>query len=119
MFHLPSEAQVVASIAPKHYGVAARSKYDEQQDAGQEKKWDVEHEQWRVTRMTWYIEKGDDLVRARKIEFPFYRIFPPYPSNDMLQVTEELLESSLDVKPAHPRKGKILLRTDEDRGAMN
>jgi hypothetical protein len=106
MSQLPSEAQVVASIAPKHYGVSASTRYDELIDAGQEKYWDSYKEVHRVSRMKWYIEKGDDLVRARKIEFPFYRIFSPYPSHDLLQVTNSLHECSLDNKPVHPREGK-------------
>lgn len=105
MSQLPSEASVVASIAPKHYGVSARSQYDEEIDAGQEKKWSPEDEIWRVSRMTWYIEKGDDLIRARKIEFTFYRTFTPNPSHNALQITDTLLECALDVKPVHPREG--------------
>lgn len=115
MSQLPSEASVVTSIAPKHYGVAARSLYIEEEDAGQEKSWDIEYEQWRVKKMTWYIEKGDDLVRARKIEFTFFRTFPPNPSRETLQMTDVLLECSLDVKPRHPRDGKLaskILRTE-------
>lgn len=106
MSQLPSEASVIASIAPKHYGVACRSTYHEKEDAGQTKYWDNEYELWRVNKMTWYIEKGDDLVRARKIEFPFFRSFSPDPSAEDLIITETLHECALDIKPLHPRSGK-------------
>lgn len=106
MFQLPSQASVVASVASKHYGVSAHTSYDQKIDEGQDKWWSEEYEKWQVDRMTWYIEKGDDLERSRKIEFPFYWIFPPNPSHDLLQVNSVLLECSLDDKPVHPQEGK-------------
>lgn len=112
MSALPSEASVVMSIAPKHYGVAARTIYDEKLDAGREKSWDKEDEQWRVSRMTWYIEKGEDLVRARKIDFAFYRTFEPNPGPELLQVTETLFECSTDDAPLHPGRGKSNHRSE-------
>jgi hypothetical protein len=107
MSQLPSEASVMSNVAPKHYGVSAARDYDPVRDANQRKYYDEFEDVWRCSAMTWYIKKGDDLLRARKIEFPFYRAFEPNPSNAELQITSSLLECSLDNAPDHPKDGKL------------
>ncbi|EXJ81389.1 hypothetical protein A1O3_07680 [Capronia epimyces CBS 606.96] len=102
MFHLPSEAEVVSSIARKHYGISARAPYDPSEDEGQSKIWDDHEERYRVQKLTWYITRGDDMLRSRKIEFPFYRSYEPHPSATQLKFDTTLWECSLDKQPRHP-----------------
>ena len=106
MSKLPSEALVTTSVAPKHYGVSAGSIFDPMRDSGQSKYLDEYEGVWRCETMTWYINKGDDLQRSRKIDFPFYRKFEPNPSHSTLQIEEELLECSLEKAPIHAKAGK-------------
>ena len=105
MTQVPSQAKVISNVAPKHYGVAARSTFDPVGDMGQEKVWHKNEEVWKVSRMTWYIKKGDDLLRSRQIAFPFYRTFKPHPLDADLQLEDNLLECSLDKQPRYPDKG--------------
>lgn len=101
MSHLPTTASITSNVAPKHYGVSANSVYEEE-DSGEQKHWDSYESVWRVTKMTWYIHKGDDLLRSRKIEFPFYRTFDPNPSYDQLQIEASLKECGSDKAPDYP-----------------
>ena len=55
MSQLPQEAVIVSSIAEKHYGVSARSLYDEDEDSGQQTVWDEYDLAYKVVKMTWYI----------------------------------------------------------------
>ena len=103
---LPSEARVITNIAPKHYGVAARSLYDESTDHGEKQYWDNAEAVWRVDKMIWFIEKGDDLLRSRKIEFYFYRTFDHEPSGPDLLFVDELHESTMDQAPVYPKSGE-------------
>lgn len=115
MSQLPSEAHVVSNVAPKHYGVCALNRYEESRDAGQEKHYSRHEEEYKTMCMTWYIEKGEDLLRSRKIEFPFYRTFdsstPPF---NELQVEEELMECLLDNAPVHPSAGMYTNTSDHE-----
>jgi len=97
----------MSNVAPKHYGVSTGRIHDPVRDANQTKYYDRFEDVWCCTTMTWYIEKGDDLLRARKIEFPFYEAFEPNPSNAELQITSYLMECSLDKAPDHPKHGKL------------
>ena len=111
MSQLPQEAKVTINFAPKHYGVSARNIIDETRDAGKERYWDPYKGKYRVDTMTWYIHKGDDLHRARKIEFSFYRDFASYPTVDDLRFAETLSECSLENAPVHPTDGKLGSKT--------
>ena len=64
---------------------------------------------WGVNRMTWYIEKGDDLQRARPIEFEYFRSYDENPSDDELQVEDRLWECDREVAPRHPKEGLLKL----------
>ncbi len=109
MSQLPREARVTTNVAPKHYGVSAFNLYDAgRDDADQEVHHKVE-DVWKVRKMTWYIEMGDDLLRSRKIEFPFYRAWDHQPSGSDLHFEDKLQESSLLEAPTYPRDGKISL----------
>jgi len=102
---LPQEASVTSNVAPKHYGVCGGNIYDASRDEGQSKYLDEYEDVWRCHVMTWYIKKGDDLLRSRKITFPFYQKFKPNPSKSELLVESELLECSIDREPVHPKDG--------------
>jgi hypothetical protein len=60
---------------------------------------------WSVQKMTWYIQQGNDLMRARPIEFDFFRQFHENPSHEDLQTEEILLECGSIEPPRHPRDG--------------
>lgn len=107
MSRLPTEALVTTSIAPKHYGVNAAAVFDPLRDAGQTKFLDEHEGVWRCETMTWYITKGDDLERSRKIDFPFYQKFDPNPPAEALQIDAELLECALEKAPVHGKPGEL------------
>ena len=110
MSQLPTEAKVMSNVAPKHYGVAALRRYEDLRDTGQENHYNRHEERFEAMVMTWYIEKGEDLLRTRKIEFPFYRTFDSaIPGYQELQSEEELQECSLDAAPVHLQAGKLIL----------
>lgn len=53
-------------------------------------------------QMTWYITRGDDLLRDQKIRFPFYRRLPAdFPDADLI-FSDKLLQSESKVPPIHP-----------------
>lgn len=106
MSRLPSEAKVTINHAPKHYGVSARRvvKNDED-DVGQKRKWDDVTGDWRVSKMTWYINKGEDLHRARRIEWSFSRNFASRPKAGDLHFTAILMECSSEKAPLYPTPG--------------
>ena len=106
MSQLPSEARVTTNFAPKHYGVSAGSLFNAAVDPADQKYYDSVEDTWRIHKMTWYIEKGDDLLRSRKIEFPFYIAWDHEPTDADLHIESELQESSLDRAPVYPKSGK-------------
>lgn len=106
MSQLPSEASVTSNVALKHCGVSARLICDPVRDASQKKHYDRYEDVYRVDRMTWYIQEGDDLLRTRKIEFPFYWSLEPNPSLRELQIEISLLECALEQAPEYPKEGK-------------
>jgi hypothetical protein len=55
MSQLPEEAVITSSVATKHYGVSANGVYNEDEDAGQKKVWDIYESIFRVSKMTYYI----------------------------------------------------------------
>lgn len=63
-----------------------------------------------VTELT-FLPQGDDLLRSRKIAFPFYQTFKPDPSDSELLVENELIECSIDKEPTHPKPGTYILST--------
>ena len=89
---------------------------DPVKDAGEKQLYSHLNGMWGVRRMNWYIEQGDDLMRARPIEFDFFREYDVNPSHDDLQVTSVLLECESAKAPLHPRdellKTNCTLTTD-------
>ena len=55
--------------------------------------------------MTWYINRGDDLQREQRIEFPFYRSIAADYSPDQLVFEDDLIECSLDKPVDYPKAG--------------
>jgi hypothetical protein len=51
---------------------------------------------------TWYINRGDDLMREQTIRFPFYRRLSEGFSDKGLVFKDELLESENKAAPIHP-----------------
>lgn len=103
--------------------------HDPVRDKGQEKYYDTYEDVWRTEIMYWYIKKvcglypkppldnqksltqpsdqDDDILRSRKIEFPFYRKFDEdVPAKDLI-VKEALLECPIEREPPHPTKGEL------------
>lgn len=52
--------------------------------------------------MTWYITRGDDLVRDQTIRFPFYRRLSDGFSDSDLIFNDELIQCESKQPPTHP-----------------
>jgi hypothetical protein len=108
---LPSEAVITSTVAVRHYGVEAHSTYKESEDAGQPKFWDKYYGQYRCSKMTWYIEMGEDLQRDKRVEFTFYRSLDlDYSPNDLI-FQDDLIQSDEIEQPKYPdsRRGTLIL----------
>ena len=57
--------------------------------------------------MKWYIHQGDDLKRARPIEFDFFRDYREDPSKEDLQDEITLEECEIAHAPRHPREALL------------
>lgn len=120
---LPEEAAITSTVSTKHYGVSANSTYDEKEDAGQPTtvhKYNGKRRVKRASRTTspdpptkthnpeqmyWYIHRGEDMRRDRKIIFPFkYSLEDDYTPSKLI-FTESLYECSLDQAVKYPKKG--------------
>ncbi|KAL8946545.1 MAG: hypothetical protein Q9222_007072 [Ikaeria aurantiellina] len=102
---LPQEAAITSTVATKHYGVSARAPYDPIVDAGQPTTLNKYTGKTRVEKMTWYINRGEDMHRDQKIMFPFKRsLAHDYPPTKLV-FEDELLECSLDQAVKWPKKG--------------
>ncbi|KAH7304629.1 putative heat shock 70 kDa protein 12A [Rhexocercosporidium sp. MPI-PUGE-AT-0058] len=103
-------------IQPPNAWGAIVSNYDEIEDAGQPKKWDQYEGCHRVTKMTWYILKGEDLQRDQKVTFGFYRKLSINYSPQDLIFEDELLENDDEYAPKYPSdkgtKVNVILRSD-------
>jgi hypothetical protein len=103
---LPQEATVVSTSSTKHYGVEARSKFNDREDAGMPTMIDAYDGCKRVYTMTWYINIGDDLRRDQTIKFPFYRSIPEnYKPSDLI-FDDQLYECADPAAPRHRSKGQ-------------
>ena len=108
MSNLPSEASVVSTVAPKHYGISAREyDIDPIHDAHEEKFYSNYHGKSEIDRMTWFIHQGDDLMRACPIEVDCWAAFTEKPSFDTSQEVSILWECEDPVPPRHPRGDRI------------
>lgn len=55
--------------------------------------------------MTWFIYRGEDLLREQNVKFPFYRTLKDgYSDNDLI-FEDELIQSEAKVPPIHPGPG--------------
>ncbi|KAL8887793.1 MAG: hypothetical protein Q9215_004678 [Flavoplaca cf. flavocitrina] len=102
---LPQEAAITSTVATKHYGVSANAAYDRREDAGQEVIIDKYTGKKQVSKMTWYINRGEDMLRDQKMVFSFYRSLPEDHAPSRLIFTDDLLECSLDQAIKYPKKG--------------
>ena len=116
MTDLKTEASVVSNVAPKHYGVAAVAINPDAKDMGEPLVTFERSGKRGVDKMTWYIHQGDDLMRARPIEFDFFKEYSENPSHSELQEEHVLLECDNAQAPRYPREGHLspncTLRTD-------
>ena len=55
--------------------------------------------------MTWYINRGEDMLRDQKMVFSFYRSLPEDHAPSRLIFTDDLLECSLDQAIKYPKRG--------------
>ncbi|TVY34329.1 Heat shock 70 kDa protein 12B [Lachnellula subtilissima] len=99
---LPEEASIVSSQATRHYGVSARHVFDPRTDQGQPQHYDPVTGKTRVLTMTWYIHRGDDLIREQSITFPFFRSLVEGFTDDRLVFCDELIQSEKNIAPRHP-----------------
>ena len=110
MYNTPNEAVVVSNVATKHYGVdCINYNIDPIEDKEENQTYSHYLRQWGVKKMVWYIEKDDDLQRARPIEMDYTRSFSEYPSHDELQVEDTLWQCDNDRAPRHPRDDLLKL----------
>jgi hypothetical protein len=54
---MPRQVAVMSSIAEAHYGVTSTSVWQEVVDRGQPKNWDRLEGNYKVDKMTWFINK--------------------------------------------------------------
>ncbi|KAK5223509.1 hypothetical protein LTR72_004895 [Exophiala xenobiotica] len=104
---LPHQTLVKSVVAPRHYGVSAHSQYVEMRDAGQHCWYDASHGHKTVSKMTWYIEKGEDLQRDNKIVFPFFRrLSPEFPDTHLVFTDTLYSDESARANP-YPKEGAV------------
>ncbi|ETI20493.1 hypothetical protein G647_08530 [Cladophialophora carrionii CBS 160.54] len=104
---LPHETVVKSVVSARHYGVSAHTAYDEVRDAGQYCWHDASLGHKRVNKMTWYIEKGEDLERDNKIVFPFFRRLPEGFRDTQLVFTDALYSDDSARANPYPKEGAV------------
>ncbi|KAH7370903.1 Hsp70 family protein-like protein [Rhexocercosporidium sp. MPI-PUGE-AT-0058] len=113
---LPQQALIISNQATRHYGVKAELKYDPIEDIGQLRRADRSTGEERVSKMTWYIKRGDDILHNQTIRFPFYRRLSDGYSDSQLVFHDELIQSESRIPPAYPSgfvtKTNCLLKAD-------
>ncbi|KAF5872053.1 putative hsp70 protein [Botrytis fragariae] len=97
---LPQKVMVVSTQATRHYGVSAHHTYDYVEDIGYPKFLNA-YGKWKTSRMTWYIQRGEDLQRPQKIHFSFYRVLHSL-SDETLMFKENLHHCELVSAPVRP-----------------
>ncbi|KAL2066732.1 hypothetical protein VTL71DRAFT_2804 [Oculimacula yallundae] len=95
------EALITSNQATRHYGVEARSLYDTFRDAGQTRLNNPSIGKDEVQKMTWFIERGDDIERDQTIRFPFYRRLPEGFSPSSLVFYDTLYQNESKTAPTH------------------
>ncbi|ORY15235.1 hypothetical protein BCR34DRAFT_558917 [Clohesyomyces aquaticus] len=104
---LPSTAMITSTVATKHYGVEARSIYDNELDYGEKTTIDPQGKT-RCHTFTWYITIGDDLQRDAEIKFPFVRWLDIDFADNELIFESVLYESKDRAAPRHRSKGESI-----------
>ncbi|TEY57363.1 hypothetical protein BOTCAL_0220g00160 [Botryotinia calthae] len=80
---ISQKVMVVSTQATRHYGVSAHCTYDYVEDIGYPKFMNA-YGNWKTPRMTWYIQRGEDLQRPQKICFSFYRVLHSLSDEDLM-----------------------------------
>ncbi|KAL9607109.1 MAG: hypothetical protein Q9167_007949 [Letrouitia subvulpina] len=99
-------ATITSTVARRHYGVSANGKYNEDEDIGQPKIWDHYDGIWRVSKMIWYIQMGEDLRWDQKIASTFFRNLKADFTNEDLIFDDELLECEAIDPLKYPKDGR-------------
>ena len=102
---LPQVATITSTVSTKHYGVSAWSPFIKNKDVGQLRAWNAYLGYWRVSKMTWYINRGEDMKRDQRISFPFVRELPEDFAPESLVFRDNLIESSLEDAARYPKQG--------------
>ncbi|KAL9090220.1 MAG: hypothetical protein Q9159_002120 [Coniocarpon cinnabarinum] len=102
---MPQQATVTKSVSKKHWGVSAHCTYDATSDAGEPRWFDAFTGEDRIHKMTWYIGKGQELERDKKVSFPFYRELPRGFGKDDLIFHDRLITSESFNAPVYPTPG--------------
>jgi hypothetical protein len=55
--------------------------------------------------MTWFIYRGEDLLREQSVKFPFFRTLPEDYEDRQLIFEDELIRGEAKVPPVHPGLG--------------
>jgi hypothetical protein len=93
------------SVAPKHFGVRVSYEADDFEDLGEDIYEDKYEGTMEVYKVRWFMTKGEDLLRSRKIKHKFAQNFSPNPSRSKLQVENTLYEYALERAVKYPREG--------------
>ncbi|KAF7958371.1 hypothetical protein EAE96_001920 [Botrytis aclada] len=97
---LPQKVMVVSAQSTRHYGISANRTYHDVEDRGYPKFMNA-YGKWKTPRMTWYIQRGEDLQRPQKIHFSFYRVLHKL-SDETLIFEENLHHCELVSAPVRP-----------------
>ncbi|OAA63621.1 Heat shock protein Hsp70 [Niveomyces insectorum RCEF 264] len=100
---LNGRATVLTTRSPKHYGTKVTANWDPVVDKGHPIFYDEWAEEYRCTRMEWYMRKGQELKRDERIRLSFNKTFSDREFQKReLMVWDSLYESSEDDAPRHP-----------------
>jgi hypothetical protein len=55
--------------------------------------------------MTWFIYRGEDLLREQSVKFPFFRTLPDDYGDRQLIFEDQLIQSEAKAPPVHPGHG--------------
>ncbi|EPE33223.1 Actin-like ATPase [Glarea lozoyensis ATCC 20868] len=101
---LHQQAFVSSNISPRHYGVVASDLFVKGEDEGQHTFKGLGDGSIRVSKCTWHIKRGDELVKGKPIAFPFYRVLPGNFEKKDLIFNTTLQQSDEVAPPKYPAK---------------
>lgn len=105
---MPSQAVVTGVAAVRHYGVQALADFDSSIDQGQPTVYDACTGLYKVSRMSWFINIGDNIQKDRKIRLPFLRVLPENFQSGPTMLQETLFECDEGVAPVHPSTSQAI-----------